>query len=212
MLLLLLLLLLLLWPMLLLLLLPVLPYAAPLRRVVLARSVLSFNLANAALKVVLLKRQGSARSTRVTRVARVTSRVTAHRTVRADLPKPRLVVDDLDFLAGQDASAGLGSQLRLVPAQVNKHALKLVAVVRLARNHVNAFDEADAEVLEAGHNTLTRNVLEDARDAKTGHIRGKCGQVHINLVVIKRRHFELYSQVQGKSTIHLKPKSISIFF
>jgi hypothetical protein len=122
--------------------------------------ILSLNLANTALEVIILKCQGSTRSARIARIA--SGGVAAHRTVRANLPEPRFVVDDLDLFSGQDAGAGLGSLLRPVPAQVHKHTLKLVAVLGLARNHIDALHEADTEVLEAVEDALSGDVLEDA--------------------------------------------------
>jgi hypothetical protein len=73
---------------------------------------------------------------------------------------------------------------------VNKHTLKLVAIVRLAGDHIDAFHEADAEVLEAVEDALSSDILEDTRNTQARNIRGKRGQVNdLRHISLFRRHF-----------------------
>ena len=95
--------------------------------------------------------------------------------VGGELPEPRVVVDNLDLLAGKDALSGPLGSLRLVPLlEVDEDALELGAVLGSLGDHVNVVNLAETDLANDKSDTFLSDVGEHARDAKAGtrHILG----------------------------------------
>jgi len=86
-------------------------------------------------------------------------------------PEPRVVVDDLDLVAGLKLAADLhGVVVAVVPvAEVDKDARELLALGVGLGNHVHPLNEAELERVEDGTDTLLADVLEDAGNADAEH-------------------------------------------
>jgi hypothetical protein len=89
--------------------------------------------------------------------------------VEREFPEPRIVVDNLDFLAAKDALLGsLGSLGRVPLLKVDEDALELGAVLSSLGNHVNVVNLAEADVANNKSDTLFSDVGKDARNTKAG--------------------------------------------
>jgi hypothetical protein len=111
------------------------------------------------------------------------------------LPEPRVIVDELDLLAGDQVKAGTDGVLvaldegvdqlglvgpievgvvrvvRVPGLEVDEDAVEGLAVIVLAGNHVDLLELTKAEAVEDGPDTRLADVREHPRDADTGLTR-----------------------------------------
>ena len=89
--------------------------------------------------------------------------------VEGELPEPRVVVDDLDFLAAKDAFLGTLCSLGRVPLlEVDEDTLELGSVLGRLGDHVNVVNLAEADLANDEGDTLLGDVGEHARNTKAG--------------------------------------------
>ena len=100
-----------------------------------------------------------------------TRRLLSRRAIGAYLPEPRVLINNLDIIAAQQALPSAASQLAVVPLEMHKDALPRLALVVCALDHIDALHLADVQLPEHSIHTLLGNVGKHARDAQTGNVK-----------------------------------------
>lgn len=95
----------------------------------------------------------------------------SRRAIGTHLPEPRILINNLDIIAAQQALPSAASQLAVVPLQMHKDALPRLALVVRALDHVDSLHLADVQLPEDSIHALLGNVGKHARDAQTGNIK-----------------------------------------